>query len=177
MLLWLCRFNTAVFNERLPADLEIAWSAHLKTTAGTTHFRREPAPFPGAKPRYGAQRLLPLPHTALLQPLYDLPSWRYPVSCRIQYDIPSRHMSGACSSRCLCPGSDPRNLDEMICSGCRYSASVQLATKVIDTEAKLRATLLHELCHVATWVLPPHVAKVSSQQQTASRSANMPLTL
>ena len=42
----------------------------------------------------------------------------------------------------------------------RYLASVQLATKVIDSEAKLRATLLHELCHVATWVLPPHVAKV-----------------
>ena len=42
----------------------------------------------------------------------------------------------------------------------RYLACVQLATKVIDSEAKLRATLLHELCHVATWVLPPHVAKV-----------------
>ena len=48
-------------------------------------------------------------------------------------------------------------------SACRYTASVQLASKVIDTEAKLRATLLHELCHVATWVLPPHVAKVGSQ--------------
>lgn len=46
---------------------------------------------------------------------------------------------------------------------CRYTASVQLASKVIDTEAKLRATLLHELCHVATWLLPPHVAKVGSQ--------------
>ena len=42
----------------------------------------------------------------------------------------------------------------------RYLASVQLATKVIDCETKLRATLLHELCHVATWVLPPHAAKV-----------------
>ena len=46
---------------------------------------------------------------------------------------------------------------------CRYTASVQLASKVIDTEAKLHATLLHELCHVATWLLPPHVAKVGSQ--------------
>ncbi len=44
----------------------------------------------------------------------------------------------------------------------RYLASVQLATKVIDSEAKLRATLLHELCHVATWVLAPHVAKVTT---------------
>ena len=53
-----------------------------------------------------------------------------------------------------------REHERLHCDGCRYSASVQLATKVIDTEGKLRATLLHELCHVATWVLPPHVAKV-----------------
>ena len=57
---------------------------------------------------------------------------------------------------------------------CRYSASVQLASKVIDTEAKLQATLLHELCHVATWVLPPHVAKVISCLRTARTSIRMP---
>lgn len=49
---------------------------------------------------------------------------------------------------------------------CRYSAIVQLATKVIDSEAKLRATLLHELCHVATWLLPPHVAKVGQSLES-----------
>ena len=47
-----CRFNSTVFANRLPADLEIAWSAHLKTTAGTTHFRREPSSLPFAGPRY-----------------------------------------------------------------------------------------------------------------------------
>ena len=47
-----CRFNSTVFANRLPADLEIAWSAHLKTTAGTTHFRREPPSLPFAGPRY-----------------------------------------------------------------------------------------------------------------------------
>ena len=47
-----CRFNSTVFASRLPADLEIAWSAHLKTTAGTTHFRREPPSLPFAGPRY-----------------------------------------------------------------------------------------------------------------------------
>ena len=46
------RFNSTVFANRLPADLEIAWSAHLKTTAGTTHFRREPPSLPFAGPRY-----------------------------------------------------------------------------------------------------------------------------
>lgn len=38
--------------DRLPADLEIGWSAHLKTTAGTTHFRREVSAVPDAAPRY-----------------------------------------------------------------------------------------------------------------------------
>lgn len=46
-----CRFNSNVFDKRLPADLEIAWSAHLKTTAGTTHFRREAPIAPDAGPR------------------------------------------------------------------------------------------------------------------------------
>ena len=47
-----CRFNSTVFANRLPIDLEISWSAHLKTTAGTTHFRREPPSLPFAGPRY-----------------------------------------------------------------------------------------------------------------------------
>ena len=42
-------------------------------------------------------------------------------------------------------------------------ARVELATKVLTSEARLRATLLHELCHVASWVIdgvskPPHGA-------------------
>lgn len=39
----------------------------------------------------------------------------------------------------------------------RRSARVELSTKVLDTPVKLRRTLLHELCHVAAWLLPPHV--------------------
>eukprot|EP00956_Cyclotella_meneghiniana_P038737 scaffold159340_cov23-Cyclotella_meneghiniana.AAC.1 len=40
-------------------------------------------------------------------------------------------------------------------------ATVELATKVIDSEEKLRSTLLHELCHAAAWLVdgvhkPPH---------------------
>jgi predicted SprT family Zn-dependent metalloprotease len=42
---------------------------------------------------------------------------------------------------------------------CRHLAHVELSSKVIDSTERLRATLLHELCHVAAWVLPPHVAK------------------
>ena len=79
--------------------------------------------------------------------------------------------------RLMCAAGGPGRYTRLGCSDCRYSASVQLATKVIDTEAKLRATLLHELCHVATWVLPPHVAKVSSLLWTPSRGASMHISL
>ncbi|GAA5913372.1 uncharacterized protein JCM6883_003056 [Sporobolomyces salmoneus] len=43
----------------------------------------------------------------------------------------------------------------------RHECTIELSTKVIDTELKLRNTLAHELCHIAAWVLsgevkPPH---------------------
>ena len=34
------RMNDNVFGGRLPADLQISWNAHLKTTAGLTHYSR-----------------------------------------------------------------------------------------------------------------------------------------
>lgn len=42
----------------------------------------------------------------------------------------------------------------------RY-AEIELEAKVVDTEDKLRRTLLHEMCHAAAWVIdnisrPPH---------------------
>jgi predicted SprT family Zn-dependent metalloprotease len=42
-----------------------------------------------------------------------------------------------------------------------YSARIELSTKVLDDLPKLRSTLIHEMCHAATWLLdkvdrPPH---------------------
>ncbi|GAA5951162.1 hypothetical protein JCM21900_004361 [Sporobolomyces salmonicolor] len=42
-----------------------------------------------------------------------------------------------------------------------HQTTIELATKVTDTEPKLRHTLAHELCHIAAWILsgeikPPH---------------------
>ncbi|KAJ3126566.1 hypothetical protein HK098_007395 [Nowakowskiella sp. JEL0407] len=42
-----------------------------------------------------------------------------------------------------------------------YSSWVELSTKVIDCEERLKSTLIHELCHVASWIIdqtnsPPH---------------------
>jgi SprT-like family len=44
---------------------------------------------------------------------------------------------------------------------CRYIARVELSVKVVDRLERLEATLAHELCHAACWVLnhtakPPH---------------------
>jgi predicted SprT family Zn-dependent metalloprotease len=41
------------------------------------------------------------------------------------------------------------------------TATVELSSKILDDESRLRATLLHEMCHAAAWVLdnnvkPPH---------------------
>ncbi len=41
-----------MFGERLPEDLAISWNAHLTTTAGLTHYRREAAAVAGAPPRF-----------------------------------------------------------------------------------------------------------------------------
>ncbi|KAJ3299594.1 3-phosphoinositide dependent protein kinase-1 [Borealophlyctis nickersoniae] len=42
-----------------------------------------------------------------------------------------------------------------------YSARIELSTKVVDNEDKLRNTLIHEMCHAAAWLInkvnkPPH---------------------
>ena len=59
----------------------------------------------------------------------------------------------------LRPGAtQPQRNPHAHCPSGRRSARVELSAKVLDTPAKLRRTLLHELCHVATWLLPPHEA-------------------
>ena len=44
---------------------------------------------------------------------------------------------------------------------CRYVASIELSSKVLDSYDRLRKTLAHELCHAAAWIIdheaqPPH---------------------
>ena len=56
-------------------------------------------------------------------------------------------------------------------------ARVELSTKVIDSDARLETTLLHELCHVAAWVVdgaarPPHGP--AFQKWAAAAAAALP---
>lgn len=78
------------------------------------------------------------------------------------------------SAACLLPSSSDGQIVEEHCSCCpgidvlhsglnrhRYLARIELSDKVVDSLTRLRSTLLHELCHVAAWVVdhtakPPH---------------------
>ena len=51
-------------------------------------------------------------------------------------------------------------------------ATIELSTKIIDDELRLRATLLHECCHAAAWLVdgvskPPHGACFKKWANTA----------
>lgn len=42
-----------------------------------------------------------------------------------------------------------------------YTAKIELSSKILDRESRLRSTLLHEMCHAAAWIFdknanPPH---------------------
>ena len=77
-LVSLRRYNQRVFQGKLPADMEVTWSAHLKTTAGVTKFKMVRAAGAGA----GAEK---------------------------------------------------------------YSAKIELSTKVLDSYHKMASTLCHEM--------------------------------
>ncbi|KAJ3368531.1 hypothetical protein GGF31_006351 [Allomyces arbusculus] len=56
-----------------------------------------------------------------------------------------------------------------------YLAWIELSTKVLDSELRMRSTLLHETCHVAAWLLdqtrkPPHGATFQKWGDRATRA-------
>lgn len=61
------------------------------------------------------------------------------------------------------------------------TATIELSTKVNDTVERLRATLLHEMCHVAAWIIdavtkPPHGATFRKWADRAERKLHIPVT-
>ena len=55
----------------------------------------------------------------------------------------------------------------------RYTARVELSSKVVDCVDRLRRTLAHELCHVAAWLVdhvskPPHGQVVTAYKMAQS---------
>jgi predicted SprT family Zn-dependent metalloprotease len=60
-------------------------------------------------------------------------------------------------------------------------ASIELSTKVLDRPARLRATLAHEMCHVAAWLVdgvarPPHGAAFRRWANRVTRHARIDVT-
>ena len=46
-------------------------------------------------------------------------------------------------------------------TGFEYTCSIELSSKILDTDEKLRTTLVHEMTHAAAWIIdhnnnPPH---------------------
>ena len=59
--------------------------------------------------------------------------------------------------------------------GDAFAASIELSTKVVDSEDKLRNTLCHEMCHAAAWLVnhvakPPHGAVFKGWAAIAMRA-------
>jgi predicted SprT family Zn-dependent metalloprotease len=60
-------------------------------------------------------------------------------------------------------------------------ANIELSEKVIDSIERLRSTLLHEMCHVAAWILsserkPPHGPKFWYWAKVVEKSLSMPVS-
>lgn len=134
-------YNACAFDGRLPNDLVVSWSKHLKTTAGVTHYSRT-----------------------------ILPSTAHPRSSLGQAPADDSYAacpSGAGSVAVGDAGADALASDAVSTTTTTssppflYTARIELSTKVLDNEAKLRRTLVHEMCHAAAWLLdhtakPPH---------------------
>jgi predicted SprT family Zn-dependent metalloprotease len=59
----------------------------------------------------------------------------------------------------------------------RYTARIELSSKVLDTPEKLERTMVHEMCHCAAWLVdhvakPPHGAVFKSWADRAMRAAS-----
>ena len=64
--------------------------------------------------------------------------------------------------------------------GSRY-CTVELSDKVVDSIPRMRATLLHEMCHVAAWILdgtckPPHGAAFKKWARAATSALGIAVT-
>eukprot|EP01062_Namystynia_karyoxenos_P066929 TRINITY_DN60845_c0_g1_i1.p1 TRINITY_DN60845_c0_g1~~TRINITY_DN60845_c0_g1_i1.p1 ORF type:complete len:554 (+),score=118.59 TRINITY_DN60845_c0_g1_i1:85-1746(+) len=64
----------------------------------------------------------------------------------------------------------------------RRWALIELSCKVLDSEERLRATLLHEMCHAAAWIIdgvskPPHGAAFCRWARQAMAATGMRITV
>ena len=131
-------------NMELPSEtVVIRWSNRLRTTAGRAHLiLRSPA----------TKKTKKLSRNEQVQQM-ELQQQQKQLDSVISMDHVTVKNSIHASQSLLVPNQLPQ--------GARRTAIVELSTKVVDNEARLQTTLLHELCHVAAWMVdgnvkPPH---------------------
>ena len=62
-----------------------------------------------------------------------------------------------------------------------YKADIELSSTILDREARLRSTLLHEMCHAAAWIVdkndnPPHGPVFQKWARRAQAQTGVPVT-
>jgi predicted SprT family Zn-dependent metalloprotease len=119
-------------------NVTIRWSNRLRTTAGRAHLMIRTPMKAGKKLSLNERKAL-----VELQPQMEVNK----LTSVTTKDVP--------------PLSHDISVQEQDSNGAQRVAIVELSTKVVDDELRLRTTLLHELCHVAAWIVdgnvkPPH---------------------
>jgi predicted SprT family Zn-dependent metalloprotease len=125
----------------------IKWSNRLRTTAGRAHLQLH-----SIRTSKRKQRTLSRKEQALKMQQQQVQSNpKEPI-------INDCEMKNQCSKHLL---DQQNSVDATIPQQSRRTAIVELSTKVVDNIQRLQTTLLHELCHVAAWIVdgnikPPH---------------------
>ncbi|KPJ19569.1 Acidic repeat-containing protein [Papilio machaon] len=157
-------FNKVIFDDVLDADLPIIWDTKLRSTAGTTTNRllktargdriRTSSIKLSLKVVDTPQRL----RDTLVHELCHAATWLIDGELRAGHG--PLWKKWATRALKLLPelGEISRCHDMEIyfkycykCTKCGYS--IKLSLKVVDTPQRLRDTLVHELCHAATWLI------------------------
>ena len=75
----------------------------------------------------------------------------------------------------------PHNDDDDLSRNYDYTAVIELSTKVLDQESRLRETLAHEMCHAAAWIVhgnarPAHGPIFRQWAKTAMQALGVQVT-
>lgn len=56
-------------------------------------------------------------------------------------------------------------------------APIELSVKVVDSQARLESTLLHELCHAATWLIDKEPRNRRDHHGESARVASVAISV
>jgi predicted SprT family Zn-dependent metalloprotease len=152
-------------------NVTIKWSNRLRTTAGRARLQLHKL----NQSKQKKQRSLSHKEQVLQMQQHfvqNYPTHSQPISNDISVSMMTKN------DQCLTTGLHQHRSDVdtmMIPPQSRRTAIVELSTKVVDDIQRLQTTLLHELCHVAAWIIdgnikPPHGPYFQKWAQIATKA-------